>query len=138
MRYICIHILISVSTIEKIKKNKKKSPESTSAPLNKQSRHERLAAPRPPNPKPSTSSGLHRTPSNPSSQERRPSTSSEFQWTAPNPSPKEKRRPPPIIYRSRDDSEAIPNVLSSEWINNEFKKRNLDSKPTAMARLKTL
>ena len=75
------------------------------------------------NPKPFTSSGLHRTPPNPSSQEpRRPSITSEFQWTGPNPSPKEKRRPPPIIYRSRDDSEAIPNVLSTEWIKNEFKK----------------
>ena len=116
-------------TIEKMKKRKKNSPESTSAPHNKQPRHERLTTPRLPNPKPSTSSGLHKTPPNPSSQEqRRPSISSEFQWTAPNPSPKEKRRPPPIIYRSRDDSEAIPNVLSSEWIKNEFKKEKFGLK----------
>ena len=113
----------------KNEKRKKNSSESTSAPHNKQPRHERLATPRPPNPKPSTSSGLHRTPPNPSSQEqRRPSISSEFQWTAPNPSPNEKRRPPPIIYRSRDDSEAIPNVLSSEWIKNEFKKEKFGLK----------
>ena len=40
---------------------------------------------------------------------------------------KKKRRPPPIIYRSRglDDFEAIPNVLSSEWIENESKKREI-------------
>ena len=39
-------------------KRKKNSPELTSAPYNKQPRQERLATPRPPNPKPSTSSGL--------------------------------------------------------------------------------
>ena len=104
-------------------KRKKTSPESTSAPYNKQPRQERLATPRPPNPKPSTSSGLLRTLPNPSSQEqRRPPITSEFQWTAPNPPPQEQRRPLLIIYRSRDDSEAIPNVLSSEWIKNELKK----------------
>ena len=114
---------------QKNEKRKKNSSESTSAPHNKQPRHERLATPRPPNPKPFTSSGLHRTPPNPSSQEpRRPSITSEFQWTGPNPSPKEKSRPPPIIYRSRDDSEAIPNVLSSEWIKNEFKKEKFGLK----------
>ena len=85
--------------------------------------------PGPPNPKPSTSSGLLRTPPNTSSQEqRRPSISAEFQWTAPNTSPQEKPRPPLIIYRSRDDSEAIPNVLSSEWIKNEFKKEKFGLK----------
>ena len=132
-------LTIEQSDNQKNGKRKKNSPESTSAPHNKQPRQERLATPRPPNPKPSTSSGLLRTTPNTSSQEpRRPSITSEYQWTAPNPSPQDKRRPPPIIYRSRDDSEAIPSVLSSEWIKNEFKKRNLDSKPTATARLKTL
>ena len=68
-------------------------------PYNKQPRQERLAAPRPPNPKPSTSSGLLRTPPNTSSQEqRRPSISAEFKWTAPNTSPQEKRRPPPAKF----------------------------------------
>ena len=33
-----------------------------------------------------------------------------------------------MIYRSRDDSEAIPNVLSSEWIKNEFKKEKFGLK----------
>ena len=51
-------------------KRKKNSPESTSALYNKQPRQERLATPRPPNTKPSTSSGLLRTPPNPSSQEQ--------------------------------------------------------------------
>ena len=56
-------------TTEKMKKERKKnSPES-----NKQPRQERLATPRPPNPK--------------------PSNSSDFQWTAPNPPSQEKRRP---------------------------------------------
>ena len=35
---------------------------------------------------------------------------------------KEKCRPPPIIYRSREAFEAIPTVLSAEWIENELKK----------------
>ena len=116
-------------TTEKKKKKRKNSPESTSAPHNKQPRQERLATLIPPNPKPSTSSGFQRTPPNQSSQEkRRPSVTSEFQWTAPNPPPQEKRRPPPIIYRSRDDFEAIPNILSSEWIENEFIKEKFGLK----------
>ena len=74
-----------------MKKRKKNSSESTSAPHNKQPRQERLATPRPPNSKPSTSSGLQRTPQNPLSQEKcRPSATSEFQWTAPNPPHQEK------------------------------------------------
>ena len=114
---------------QKNRKRKKNFPESTSAPHNKQSQQERLATPRPPNPKPSTSSGLQRTPPNPSSQEqRRPSVTSEFQWTAPKSSSQEKRRPPQIIYRSRDDYESIPNVLSAEWIENEFKKEKFGLK----------
>ena len=46
----------------------------------------------------------------------------------PNPPPQEQRRPLLIICRSRDDSEAIPNVLSSEWIKNEFKKEKFGLK----------
>ena len=89
-------LTLEQSDNQKNGKRKKNSPESTSAPYNKQPRQERLAAPRPPNPKPSTSSGLLRTPPNTSSQEqRRPSISAEFKWTAPNTSPQEKHRPPP-------------------------------------------
>ena len=106
-------LTLEQSDNQKNGKRKKNSPESTSAPYNKQPQQERLATPRPPNPKPSTSSGLLRTPPNPYSQEqRRPPITSEFQWTAPNPPHHEQRRPLLIIYRSRDDSEAIPNVLS--------------------------
>ena len=106
------------------KLKKKNSPESTSAPHNKQPRQESLATPKPPNPKPSTSSDLQRTPPNPLSQEkRRPSATSEFQWTDPNPPSQENRRQPPIINRSREDFEAIPNVLSSKWIESEYRKR---------------
>ena len=72
------------------------------------------------------SRGLLLTPS--SLEQRRSSVTSEFQWTASNPSPQEKRRPPPIIYRSRDDFEAIPNVLSSKWIKNEFEKEKVELK----------
>ena len=70
-------------------KRKKNSPESTSAPYNKQPRQERLATPRPPNPKPSTSSGLLRTPPNSSSQEqRRPPITSKFNGPPPTHHPK--------------------------------------------------
>ena len=133
-------LTLGQSDNQKNRKRKKNSQESTSAPYNKQPRQERLAMPRPPNPKPSTSSGLLRTPPNPSSQEQRwPTISSEFQWTAPNLPPQEQRRPFLIIYRSRDDSECDPKRtligMDQKWIK---KKKNLNSKPTATARLKTL
>ena len=132
-------LTLEQSDNQKNGKRKKNSPESTSAPHNKQPRQERLATPRPPNPKPSTSSGILRTTPNTSSQEqRRPSISSEFQWTAPNTYPKKNAghlqsytEAGMILRRSQTYSHQNGSKINS-------KKRNLDSKPTARARLKIL
>ena len=125
-------------TTEKTKK-KKNSPESTSAPQNKQPRQEQIGTPRPPNLKPSISSGLQRTPTNPSFQEkRRPSVTTEFQWTDPNPHPKKN------VDHLQSFTEAGLILRRSQMYSHQngsktnSKKRNLNLKPTITARLKTL